>query len=49
MMYVLHYKFKMAMKTAQICDQPKECEESGRKCLYVLGSLATKLVTTLEE
>ena len=35
-------KFKLATKTAQICDQPKECEESGRKRL---GSSPTKLVT----
>ena len=31
MTHVLYYKFKTARKTAQICDQPKECEESGRK------------------
>ena len=41
----VHYKFNMATKTAQICDQPKECEESGRKCLCMFASCATKLVT----
>ena len=45
MTHVWHYKFNIATKTTQICDQPKECEESGRKCLYMLGSRATKLVT----
>ena len=34
MTHVLYYKFKTATKTAQICDQPKECEESGRKWVY---------------
>ena len=32
----------MAIKMAQICDQPKECEESGIKCLYV-GSRVNKI------
>ena len=45
MTHVWQYKFNIATKTTQICDQPKECEESGRKCLYMLGSRATKLVT----
>ena len=35
----------MVTKKAQICDQLKECEESGRKRLYMLGSRAPKLVT----
>ena len=34
MTHVLYHKFKTATKTAQICDQPKECEESGRKCRW---------------
>ena len=42
---ILHHKLNMATKTAQICDQPKESEESGRKCLCMLASRATKLVT----
>ena len=45
MTHVWHYKFNIATKTAQICDQPKECEESGRKWLYMFGSRATKLAT----
>ena len=35
----------MVTKMAQICDQPKECEESGRKRLYMFGGHVTKLVT----
>ena len=42
---VIAWNSKWRRKRHQYLTKAKECEESGRKCLDMLGSRATKLVT----